>query len=140
MEKKRYRTAGREALSEFLSQNPDRQFTVEELCIAINGGVAHGKSSIYRHLGELCQTGAVRRFQDESGRGSLYQYVGQACDCHAHFHEKCTLCGRIRHLDCGDAEGFVEHLLRVHGFAVDCGQSVLYGICAECRARAGGRL
>ena len=133
MEKTRYKTAGREALIEYLSQNPDRQFAVEELCLAVNGDLLAGRSSVYRHLGELCQAGAVRRFQDASGRGSLYQYVGQACDCHAHFHEKCTRCGSIRHLECGDADGFVAHLLSEHGFAVDRGQSVLYGLCDACR-------
>lgn len=133
MEKKRYKTVGREALIEYLSQNPDRQFTVEELCFAVNGDLRAGRSSIYRHLGDLCREEAVRRFQDTSGRGSLYQYVGQACDCHARFHEKCMQCGSIRHLECGDAEGFVAHLLSVHGFAVDRGRSVLYGLCSACR-------
>ena len=133
MEKKRYKTAGREALIDYLSQNPDRQFTVEELCLAVNGDLRQGRSSVYRQLGDLCRDEAVRKFQGGDGRGSVYQYVGRACDCNAHFHEKCTRCGSIRHLECGDADGFVAHLLAEHGFAVDRGQSVLYGLCSACR-------
>ena len=133
MEKKRYKTAGREALIDYLSRNPDCQFSAEELCIAVNGDAAKGKSSVYRHLGDLCRDEAVRKFQSNDGRGSIYQYVGRSCNCNSHFHEKCTRCGAIRHLECGDADGFVEHLLRVHGFAVDRGRSVLYGLCSACR-------
>ena len=139
MEKKRYRTVGREALIEYLSQNPDRQFTVEELCLAVNGDLRQGKSSVYRQLGDLCRDEAVRRFQSSDGRGSVYQYVGRDCDCKVHFHEKCTRCGAIRHLECGDADGFVAHLLSEHGFEIDCGRSVLYGTCAVCREAEGGR-
>ena len=133
MEKKRYKTVGREALIDYLSRNPDRQFSAEELCLAVNGNAGQGRSSVYRHLGDLCRDEAVRKFQSNDGRGSVYQYVGRSCDCNSHFHEKCTRCGAIRHLECGDADGFVEHLLAVHGFAVDRGRSVLYGLCASCR-------
>lgn len=133
MEKKRYKTAGREALIAFLAQNPNRQFTVEELCAEINGAPEQGKSSVYRQLGELCGDGTVRKFQSEENRGSVYQYVGESCGCQEHFHQKCLRCGRIFHLDCAGAEDFALHLLRVHHFEVDRGQSVIYGVCSDCR-------
>ena len=138
MEKKRYKTVGREALIGFLSQNPDRQFTVEELCVAVNGDAEQSRSSVYRHLGDLCRNEAVRKFQSNDGRGSVYQYVGRTCDCSRHFHEKCLRCGSLKHLECDDSRLFAEHLLKVHGFSIDCGQSILYGVCAKCRAAEGG--
>ncbi len=137
--KKVYNTGGRRELIEFLSQNPDRQFTTEELCLAVNGDTAHGKSSVYRHLTSLCQDEIVRKFRSEERNCSVYQYVGDRCDCGKHFHEKCLRCGQISHLDCTDSIEFAAHLLKEHGFAVDCGQSILYGVCAACRSQKGGQ-
>ncbi len=133
MQKKQYKTAGREALLSFLSSNPDRQFTAEEICIAVCGDHKAGKSSIYRRLGELCKAGEVTRVTRAGEHRASYRYIGAACDCGKHFHEKCTRCGAIRHLECDDSDAFVRHLLEVHGFAVDRGQSVLYGLCEACR-------
>lgn len=137
MNKTTYRTGGRRELIAFLSQNPDRQFSTEELCCAVNGSTAHGKSSIYRHLMVLCSEEVVRKFRNEERNCNVYQYVGEACDCSQHFHEKCLRCGNLRHLDCEGSLEFTAHLLKVHGFAVDCGQSILYGVCAACREKEG---
>lgn len=137
MTKKTYKTDGRTALIEFLSRNPDRQFTTEELCFAVNGDSESGKSSVYRHLTELCADETVRKFRNEARKCAVYQYVGKHCDCGRHFHEKCLRCGEIRHLECDDSLEFAAHLLQVHGFAVDCGQSILYGVCATCRKAEG---
>jgi hypothetical protein len=30
---------------------------------------------------------------------------------------------------------FARHLLIEHGFSVNCGQSILYGICSDCRKK-----
>ncbi len=138
MQKKSYKSGGREALVAYLSRHPDRQFRAEELCAAINGSETEGRSSIYRHLTSLCADETLRKFRDETRKCAVYQYVGKDCDCGSHFHEQCTRCGRLNHLDCGDSAEFVEHLLRVHGFSVDRGRSILYGICAECRAAEKG--
>ena len=136
--KKSYRSDGRQALAEFFSRNPDRQFTTEELCIALHGSEADGRSSIYRHLTRLCTDDVVRKFYNGEQKCAVYQYVGKSCDCGKHFHQKCTQCGSLRHLDCDDSLDFAAHLLKAHGFLVDCGQSILYGLCADCRATEKG--
>jgi Fur family ferric uptake transcriptional regulator len=132
MRKKRYKTAGREALIGFFRRNPDRQFTVEELYTEVNAEAPTGKSSLYRHLTELCGAEVLRKFHGGEGRGTLYQYIGAECDCKDHFHQKCTVCGRVSHLDCFASAEFAEHMLREHGFLINCGRSVLYGVCAAC--------
>ena len=133
MSRKIYRTEGRERLIGFLSEHPDCQFTVDELCLQVNGGQENGRSSIYRQLSELCARDAVRKYRDHERACSVYQYVGAACDCRDHFHAKCLKCGKIEHLECGDSSEFARHLQSEHGFAIDCGQSVLYGVCAACK-------
>ena len=132
MRKKRYKTAGREALISFFRRNPDRQFTIDELYAEVNEEASTGKSSLYRHLGELCRGEVLRKFHGSEGRGTLYQYIGVECDCKDHFHQKCTICGRVSHLDCFASADFAEHILKEHGFLINCGRSVLYGVCAAC--------
>jgi Fur family ferric uptake transcriptional regulator len=138
MTKQYYHTRGREALIAYLREHPDCQFCAEELCQAINEQTSTGKSTVYRHLTQLCREDAVRRFRSEERGCNVYQYVGEGCDCRLHFHEKCLRCGRIEHLDCHGSSEFAAHLRAEHGFVVDCGQSILYGLCAECYAKAEG--
>lgn len=137
MEKKTYQTEGRRQLMGFFEANPDRQFTVEELCFQLNGDTARGRSSLYRRLGELCREDVLKMFRNEEEKCNVYQYVGASCDCKEHFHAKCLKCGRIEHLHCGDSSEFAKHLMDGHGFRIDCGQSVLYGVCAVCNAEKG---
>lgn len=140
MERRAYHTEGRERLLHFFASHPDCQFTADELCRAVNGTEEGGKSSIYRRLSELCEAESVRKFRNDERKCSVYQYVGKECDCKSHFHAKCVCCGGIEHLDCGDSLEFAGHLLAEHGFEIDCGQSMLYGLCAKCRAKKGGSL
>ncbi|MBQ8310376.1 MAG: transcriptional repressor [Clostridia bacterium] len=137
MKRNEYRTAGRGAISGFFEAHPDCQFTADELYAAVSEVASVGKSSVYRHLSELCDKDVVRKFRSEERGCNVYQYVGTGCDCRDHFHEKCTVCGKIRHLDCHMTTDFALHLLREHGFSVNCGQSILYGVCADCRERGG---
>ncbi len=137
MKRNEYHTAGRGALSGFFEAHPDCQFTADELYAAVSAQAEVGKSSVYRHLSELCEKDIVRKFRSETRGCNVYQYVGNGCDCRDHFHEKCTVCGKIQHLDCHATEEFATHLLREHGFSVNCGQTILYGVCAECREKGG---
>jgi Fur family ferric uptake transcriptional regulator len=43
----------------------------------------------------------------------------------------------VLHLECKCSDEVAEHLLGTHGFTVDRGRSVLYGICAACGKREG---
>ncbi len=137
MQRNQYQTAGRRALVEFLEANPDRQLTAEEIYRALCECTPIGKSSVYRLLGELADAAVVRKFQSDAHSSCVYQYVGKACDCSDHFHEKCVKCGKIQHLDCHATADFIRHLAAEHGFAVNCGASVLYGVCADCQRKGG---
>ena len=140
MSKKVYKTEGRQRLMGFFEAHPDCQFTVEELCVSLNGDAQSGRSSLYRQLGELCSEDVLRVFRSEDRKCSVYQYVGSGCDCREHFHAKCVKCGKIEHLHCGDSSEFARHLMDGHGFRIDCGQSVLYGVCARCNEGGEGVL
>lgn len=138
MEKKQYQTAGRTALVEYLKRvaaAPPR--TADEVYAGLAAeGSAPGKSSVYRLLSGLAESGEVRRFRTEDG-GSVYQYVGEDGDCAGHLHLQCLSCGKISHLKCHCSREIRDRLAESHGFLLDNGRSVLYGTCAICAK--GGR-
>ncbi len=133
---KNYRTEGKEKLVGFMSTHPDMHFTVDEICENIHGDLS-ARSSIYRNLSALCEDGHVRKFRAEGERSFVYQYVGEGCGCENHFHLKCMVCGQLKHLECEISEEMRDHIMESHGFSIDCGRSILYGICCECSEGGG---
>ena len=129
---KKYKTQGKSKLEEFLCAHPDTHYTVDEVCVAVNGSLS-GKSSIYRNLSLLCERGYVRKFKDEGKNCSVYQYIGKKSSCSDHFHLKCIECGHLEHLECYMGDDLCRHIGEHHGFCVDSGRSILYGVCATCR-------
>ncbi len=133
----RYKTAGREAVISFFRSNPDKQFSAEEIFTELapvdcDGEKAPGKSSVYRILSRLCDEGIIRRYRDNGKSNCLYQLskTDDSCDCH--FHLKCTECGRVFHLECPHSDDLLSHVRSDHGFKVDPGRSMLYGVCRRC--------
>ena len=145
MEKKHYRTAGRTRLAAYLRQiaaEPPKN--AEEiyngLChfCSADGVTAPGRSSVYRMLATLCDEGEITKFPAGNGDNtSVYQHVGAHKHCDRHFHLHCLRCGDVLHLECGCSDEVAAHLLGAHGFTVDRGRSVLYGICAACGKQEG---
>ncbi len=136
MTKGRYNTAAREAIIEFFSENPDRQFTADEVFEGLTAKCAPkapGKSTVYRLLSQLLEEGMLRRFRDGADSNYLYQHSSKNQKCDFHFHMKCTECGKIYHLECEKSDDLLYHVLSEHGFAVNCSKSMLYGQCQKCK-------
>lgn len=131
--RKEYNTEQRKLLLSYLRKNSHREFSIDSLSREleeISGGKI-GKSTVYRQVKELCQAGLLRRFRKE-GKNVVYQYMEHGGDCRRHFHLKCTACGRLVHLECGDAQRLAEHIKEKHGFSLDLSKTVLYGLCSQC--------
>ena len=125
----RYRTEQREALSTYLQANAARQFTIEELAHALAPAI--GKSTVYRLIRELQESGRVRRFQLGQGRHVVYQYLPTE-ECVSHLHLKCVVCGRMMHLDGAVSAFMTRQILASNRFALDDRLTTLYGRCAAC--------
>ena len=126
-----YHTDQKDRLLDFLGRNTTRQFKMEEIVSALDGKV--GKSTVYRLMRSLVEEGRVRRF--ELGRTIYYQYLsGAACD--SHLHLKCTVCGRMQHLDCSVSTFLRRQILATNRFQLDDRLTLLFGLCADCRERA----
>ena len=125
----RYRTEQREALHAYLNEHASRQFTIEELASELSSIL--GKSTVYRLIGEMVESGRVRRFQLGQGRRVVYQYMPQE-RCISHLHLKCVECGRMLHLDRSVSEFLSRQILATSRFVLDDRLTTLYGRCARC--------
>lgn len=130
-----YRTRQRTAILQYLRAHPRAHLTAEELCDALHAdGIAIGKSTVYRTLERLEQSGIVRRFTMSPGEGACYQYADGASErCQTHLHLKCLICGTLYHIDCDHLDELNTHLAAQHHFTLDYTKTVLYGTCEPCR-------
>lgn len=97
-----------------------------------DSGEGVGQTTVYRHLERLCADGTVRKYLGGEGGRASYQFVGRETPCAAHFHLKCTACGELFHADCAFLNELSERILNAHGFMLDGGKTVFYGLCAAC--------
>ncbi len=124
-----YNTAARTALIEFLKENSERAFTIEEICDAILCD-GHGKSTVYRLASKLVDSACLRRISDGKSRKVTYQFVG-GDGCSEHLHLKCSGCGKLIHLDAEISHALGDTLKKSRGFTLD-EASLIFGKCKDC--------
>ena len=129
----RTNTKAREAILSFLQTHTDRQFTVEDIAneVTLNGAKIP-IATIYRTLVFFEEQKLVNKFIAPNANRACYQGIPQGRDCSKHYHLKCNTCGKLIHLDCDTMTTFTKHVADNHGFVVDLGHTVLYGICVDC--------
>ena len=122
------------AVCALFASRPQECLTVEEAYQALfKAGSDVSKTTVYRAISRLCQTGRLRRYAPhESGEAARYQH--SPCT-QSHLHIRCVDCGALAHLHCDEAEAFARHLGQHHGFTLDESQTVLYGLCEACRKK-----
>ena len=125
-----YRTEQKKLLLAYLSRHADEAFSAGELARTL-GECGVGKSTVYRLIAQLTDEGILRRFAREGGALS-YQYIG-GDTCGAHLHLRCTACGKVIHLEGDGSRAFGALLENEYGFRLNEGQTVLLGLCADCR-------
>ncbi len=124
-----YNTAAKTALIDFLKENSERAFTIEEICsYLLQDG--HGKSTVYRLASKLVASGSVKRISDGKTRRVTYQFIGGE-SCSHHLHLKCSECGRLIHLDSEISHALGDTLKKSRGFTLDEG-ALIFGKCKDC--------
>lgn len=96
-------------------------------------GMPINQATVYRNLDRLEESGKIRGHRLNKKEEKYYQYLRPGHDCTHHLHLYCRKCGKVIHLDCAFMQEIQEHLMKEHGFALDCGDSVLVGLCETCR-------
>ena len=127
-----YQTAQKKLLLDFLREHSRQAFTIEELAAALEGREhAPGKSTLYRLMPLLVQEGRVKRFVRGTSRQFLYQMMGESC--RTHLHLKCSICGQMVHMGHEESLELVRMIDKKYHFSVSEGDTVLFGLCENCR-------
>jgi Fur family ferric uptake transcriptional regulator len=129
-----YQTEQKKVLLDFLSRHRDEAFSIDALADAIRAEspAAPGKSTLYRLMPQLVDEGRVKRFNQGHSRHFLYQLVACA-HCTEHMHLRCTVCGKLYHLEDQESAAIVREILEKHHFAVDGADTTLMGCCEGCK-------
>ncbi len=127
---KTYRTNQRNCLLNFLKENSEHAFTIEEIADALSADEI-GKSTVYRLMTKLVDENLVHRTVKGNSRSFVYQFISEE-KCENHLHMKCTDCGKVYHLDSGVTSIIQNNVKSNAGFEIDS-HTVLLGKCGECK-------
>lgn len=129
-----YKTVQRGELIRFLKAHSSEELTVQEIAAMMkeDGSVVKtpGESTVYRLIKELVESGAVKRIVRGNSRQFVYQ-ITDGEDCAHHLHLKCTVCGKLCHMNEQESREIVGRILENDSFAID-GSAVLLGRCGDC--------
>lgn len=127
----KYSTQQRKALLHYLSEHPDEHLSTRQIAQAL-AAEKISLSAVYRNLAALEAEGKVRRCARPGTREVFYQYT-DAAPCKGVLHMTCTQCGQTVHLSEQTAARLTAQLDEREGFSLDCGETVLFGVCRNCR-------
>ena len=131
----KYMTKQRKALLNYLSQHADERLSAKQLEDALKSeGISI--SAVYRNISELEREGKVRRVNNSGSREVFYQYTdSEHCkDC---LHLSCEKCGKTYHMNSAVAQTLIENLAQSDEFTIDKANTVLYGVCKDCKNNGG---
>lgn len=130
-----YQTEQKRVLLAYMKAHSEESFTIEELCERLKQETAltaaPGKSTVYRIMPKLVEEGLVKRFVKGNSRKFLYQMVCKE-HCDRHLHMKCSVCGKLHHMEDTESEALFWQVMRKHHFQLDEGRTVLFGQCEGC--------
>ena len=130
---KTYKTEGRKKIMDIMRQSGGVPLSVPQIEGKLQeGGSPLNKTTIYRYLDKLEDSGDVVKYAGDEGRKALFQLVDRKRRCDQHLHLKCVECGALLHLDGPTMSTLAEQVYTEHGFMIQCRNSVIYGLCQEC--------
>ena len=133
MEKTSYKTRQRTQILDCLQENEEASLTVDDIVSKLfEKGISVGRTTVYRYLESLVQSGEVRRFSRDGKKSAAFQFTENHGECSNHVHLRCKKCGKFFHLGCECMNEANAHLLKNHGFSVDNEKTVIIGLCADC--------
>ncbi len=127
----RYTTKQRRELLHYLALHADETLNARQIAQAL-AQKQISKSAVYRNLCALEQDGAVRRVAVAGQREVYYRYA-DADECRACLHLSCKQCGKTFHMHTAQADALIDRIASEEHFAVDRTETVLYGLCDQCR-------
>lgn len=118
----------------FFSTHQNRRFNASSIQkLMQDSGFGINLATVYRNLDRLVEEQVLSRQKTPEEHENYYQYLSPELSCNQHLHLVCRKCGRVIHLNCDFMETLRSHLLASHGFTIDCRESMLVGLCDQCR-------
>lgn len=126
-----YTTKQRKVLHDFLKSHADEVFSADTIAVELAAdGIS--LSAIYRNLAALESEDKVQRVTKNGSRKVFYRYKA-ADECREHIHMSCSKCGRTYHMPLPVTDSLITDVRRDTDFEIDRTETVLYGVCKECR-------
>ena len=129
-----YKTKAREVIIAYLKEHSEQRLTARELYEAVcEQDVEINRTTVYRNLDRLCDTGEIMRFKEPNQDAWYYQYSEKHEHCNSHIHGQCSVCGRIFHLDKPFVDDFADAMLKEYGLDIDPVGTIILGRCSKCK-------
>ena len=126
-----YMTKQRRALVGFFEHHPHEAFAAAQIAASDEcSGIS--VSTVYRNLSAMESEGKVIKLTRTGSREVYYRFA-DAHDCHGKLHLSCKSCGKTCHVDAETAEKLMDALKRNEQFTLDKDETILYGVCNECK-------
>jgi len=129
-----YKTQQKDAILQILKSNSKTSFNAEKILELLQKQDKKvSKATLYRFLDSCTENLITRKTFNAESKSYEYQYVQENnAHCSSHFHLKCVNCGALIHLECEDANEFINHINKEHGFLIDQNLSTIFGLCKKC--------
>ncbi len=132
--KSAYKTKAREEIMTYLKNHNDQRFTAKEILEVVSKNAeGTNRTTVYRNLDRLCDSGELMKFKEPNQDSWYYQYSSEHEHCHEHMHAQCSVCGKIFHLEKPFVDSFGKKMLAEYGLAIDPSQTIIIGKCSNCR-------
>ena len=126
-----YATKQRKILLDYLEEHADEAISAGKLAEALKeSGIS--VSAIYRNLAAFEKEGSLVPESVNKTNEKQFRYIG-AKKCHNKLHLSCKECGHTFHMDAKSADSLVDAISSLSDFSLDKSETVLYGICHNCK-------
>lgn len=134
MLQKSYHTKTSDLISQFIQTKMDKGFTAAELSSFLKkNGVDVNKTTVYRNLDKMTESGKLTKHKSMVADGFVYQTAEEEQHCEEHIHFLCSKCGSVIHLSDKKTERYLKSLSDELGLQINLSQSSLNGICNKCK-------
>ncbi len=137
MLQKTYHTKTTDLISQFIQTKVDCSFTAGELSSFLKEhGVVVNKTTIYRNLEKMTESGRLIKHKSMISDGFVYEAAEEENHCAEHIHFQCCKCGSVIHLSDKKTEEYLKNLSEELGLQINMNLSSLNGICQKCRSKS----
>ena len=104
----------------------------EVLMRKVNAMLARKTDSVQATIARMEAEGKLHRVMGGGSREVIYRYSGAHTGSQC-LHLSCKKCGKTVHMQQQLADRLVDSVAQNNDFAIDKGETVIYGVCAACQ-------